>query len=80
MSISKTRGFLYWLAKLLGDVQAVKSSDPNDDQKGRPPGCRQGHRPGDAQAVQIAWDKGTGGTTEKAPYNGSNPHFYHIVI
>ncbi|MFW0861314.1 MAG: hypothetical protein AAGT88_04355 [Dethiobacter sp.] len=25
MSINKTRGILYWLAKLLGDVQAVKS-------------------------------------------------------
>lgn len=25
MSIGKTRGFLYSLAKLLGDVQAVKS-------------------------------------------------------
>lgn len=24
MSISKTRGFLYWLAKLLGDVNAVQ--------------------------------------------------------
>jgi len=24
MSIGKTRGFLYWLAKLLGDVNAVK--------------------------------------------------------
>ena len=24
MSISKTRGFLYWLARLLGDVSAVK--------------------------------------------------------
>ena len=24
MSISKTRGFLYWLARLLGDVNAVK--------------------------------------------------------
>lgn len=24
MSINKTRGFLYWLAKLLGDVNAVK--------------------------------------------------------
>lgn len=25
MSINKKRGFLYWLAKVLGDVQAVKS-------------------------------------------------------
>ncbi len=25
MSISKTRGFLYWLAKLLGDWQAISS-------------------------------------------------------
>ncbi|MBT9141710.1 MAG: hypothetical protein DDT29_00101 [Dehalococcoidia bacterium] len=25
MSIGKARGFLYWLAKVLGDVQAVKS-------------------------------------------------------
>lgn len=25
MSINKTRGFLYWLAKLLGDVSAVSS-------------------------------------------------------
>lgn len=24
MSINKTRGFLYWLAKLLGDINAVK--------------------------------------------------------
>lgn len=24
MSINKTRGFLYWLAKFLGDVNAVK--------------------------------------------------------
>ena len=24
MSINKTRGFLYWLARLLGDVNAVK--------------------------------------------------------
>lgn len=24
MSISKTRGLLYWLARLLGDIQAVK--------------------------------------------------------
>jgi len=24
MSIGKTRGFLYWLARLLGDVNAVK--------------------------------------------------------
>ena len=24
MSINQTRGFLYWLAKLLGDVNAVK--------------------------------------------------------
>lgn len=24
MSINKTRGFLYWLAKMLGDVNAVK--------------------------------------------------------
>ena len=24
MNISKTRGFLYWLARLLGDVSAVK--------------------------------------------------------
>ncbi|MGD6831443.1 hypothetical protein ACQCT5_04740 [Sutcliffiella halmapala] len=24
MSINKTRGFLYWLAKILGDVNAVK--------------------------------------------------------
>jgi len=24
MSISKTRGFLYWLARFLGDVNAVK--------------------------------------------------------
>jgi hypothetical protein len=24
MSINKTRGFLYWLAKLLGDVNAVE--------------------------------------------------------
>lgn len=24
MSISKFRGFLYWLARLLGDVQAVR--------------------------------------------------------
>jgi len=23
MSISKTRGFLYWLARLLGDVNAI---------------------------------------------------------
>ena len=25
MSISKTRGFLYWLAKILGDVSAITS-------------------------------------------------------
>jgi len=25
VSISKARGFLYWLAKALGDVQSVKS-------------------------------------------------------
>lgn len=25
MSLGKTRGFLYWLAKLLGDWQAVSS-------------------------------------------------------
>ena len=24
MSINKTRGFLYWLARVLGDVNAVK--------------------------------------------------------
>lgn len=24
MSIAKTRGFLYWLARLLGDYQAVR--------------------------------------------------------
>ncbi len=24
MSVSKTRGWLYWIAKLLGDAQAVK--------------------------------------------------------
>lgn len=24
MSINKTRGFLYWLARLLGDINAVK--------------------------------------------------------
>ncbi len=24
MSINKTRGFLYWLAKLLGDINAVR--------------------------------------------------------
>ena len=24
MSISKTRGFLYWLARLIGDVSAVQ--------------------------------------------------------
>ena len=24
MSLNKTRGFLYWLARLLGDVNAVK--------------------------------------------------------
>ncbi len=24
MSIGKTRGFLYWLARILGDVNAVK--------------------------------------------------------
>ena len=24
MSISKTRGFLYWLARLLGDINAVR--------------------------------------------------------
>ena len=24
MSINKTRGFLYWLARILGDVNAVK--------------------------------------------------------
>lgn len=24
MSINKTRGFLYWLAKLLGDINAIK--------------------------------------------------------
>jgi hypothetical protein len=24
LSINKTRGFLYWLAKILGDVNAVK--------------------------------------------------------
>lgn len=28
MSISKFRGYLYDLAKVLGDVQAVKSGDP----------------------------------------------------
>ncbi len=28
MSVNKTRGFLYWLAKLLGDWQAVSSGDP----------------------------------------------------
>lgn len=28
MSVQKTRGFLYQLAKLLGDFQAVKSGDP----------------------------------------------------
>jgi hypothetical protein len=27
MSINKTRGFLYWLAKLLGDYQAVSSGN-----------------------------------------------------
>jgi ubiquinone biosynthesis protein UbiJ len=26
MSIGKTRGFLYWLARLLGDVSAVQKS------------------------------------------------------
>ena len=25
MNISKTRGFLYWLAKILGDVSAIAS-------------------------------------------------------
>lgn len=29
MSINKTRGWLYKLAKILGDFQAVKSGDPN---------------------------------------------------
>lgn len=27
-SISQTRGFLYWFAKLLGDVSAVSSGSP----------------------------------------------------
>jgi hypothetical protein len=26
MSINKARGFMYWLAKLLGDVQAVNKA------------------------------------------------------
>ena len=29
MSVNKSRGFLYKLAKWLGDSQAVKSGDPN---------------------------------------------------
>lgn len=29
MSVGKSRGFLYKLAKLLGDFQAVKSGDSN---------------------------------------------------
>ena len=28
MSIAKTRGFLYWLAKFLGDVSAIISGNP----------------------------------------------------
>ena len=29
MSINKTRGFLYQMARLLGDVNAVSSGNPN---------------------------------------------------
>ncbi len=29
MNISKTRGLLYKVAKVLGDIQAVSSGDPN---------------------------------------------------
>ncbi len=28
MSVNKTRGFLYWLARLLGDFSAVSSGSP----------------------------------------------------
>ncbi|MDY6791549.1 MAG: hypothetical protein SWH54_09795 [Thermodesulfobacteriota bacterium] len=28
MSFSKTRGFLYWLAKFLGDISAITSGNP----------------------------------------------------
>jgi hypothetical protein len=44
MSIPKTRGFLYKLARLLGDFQAISSGSPQeDDQTGRPPDNRQGY-------------------------------------
>ena len=28
MSVNKTRGFLYWLSRLLGDLSAISSGSP----------------------------------------------------
>jgi len=40
MSVHKTRGFLYWLARLLGDYQAVSSGSPE-----KMPGVSAGEQP-----------------------------------
>jgi hypothetical protein len=54
MSINKTRGFLYTIAKLLGDFQAVSSGSPKKDrQTGGQENCREGHGKGLPEAVQV---------------------------
>lgn len=50
-SIAASRGWLYILAKLLGDVQAVKKG--RTGQAYRTPSCRQGHWAGAQEAIQV---------------------------
>ena len=52
MSLNKTRGFLYWLARLLGDVNAVKLG--NGRQANCATSCGESNRQSLAKAIQVA--------------------------